>query len=262
MDEDTLAFLDAPTETPATDTAVQQPIVETPAATETPVAGATPAADKETQPAATAVTDPAKQEHNVPLATFLDMRDKLKKVEARNAELEPKDTDPVVPDPAKDPAGYAHFLTVQTQMTTMNDRLNFSEKLARKEHGTEMVDKVREWALAKFDTDDDFTRRVLGDADPYEAAIAIYNEEQLRSELKNPEDIAAFRAWKAAQANGGTPVVNAEVKPAATAATPATKAVAKPVVIPKSLVTAPQGGGGTHAIPVGDGNAFDATFNR
>lgn len=273
MDKDVLDFLDGPPADGAqpagsTDQPKPDAVVET---TEKPAAGAMPAAGQEGSE--TAETDPpattVMEDKSVPLATFLDMRDKLKKAEGRVKELEPAAEEVVVPDPVKDPRGYADYQSSVAQVQILNERLNVSERFARKEHGAELIDKVKAWALEKFETDEDFTKRIMNDADPYEAGVKEYQREQLLKELEDPAEIEAFRAWKASQQNGGQPPAPKpqpdKPQPAANAApakpaAPATQAKKVPAVVPKSINDAPGGGGGHVAQVQGDGVAFDSLF--
>lgn len=244
MSDEKLSFLEEPVEQPVAEV-VEQPVVET----------ATEAAKS-----APAVVEDGKA---VPLATFLDIRDRMKAAESKLQEVESQRQPLEMPDPAKDPAGYAHFMQAQYNFDQLNVKMNMSEKFATKEHGKELVEKVRGWCLGRFEKDEDFTKLILSDADPYEKAIELYNQEQLLTEMKGvkPEDLQAFREWQAQQAGGGQ-----EERKVAAANQPA--ATHKPAVqraSTKSITNAPgadlprqrQG-----AEKVGPGEAFGTVFQR
>lgn len=248
--DDTLAFLDnKPVEKPAetvVETPVEKPVVETPAPK---VEDAVVLSDEEKSDDKTGQT--------VPLATYLDMRDKFKKA----TEKAPVETDPlaeefVPPDPVKDPAGRAEYDRQVLSLNLMNERMNTSERLARIEHkdNPTLVDDAKKWALTRFDEDPHFAEKITSSADPYSEAIAAYQEHL---------EYQAFKASKkgATDGDGKTPAKETpETKPAV-AAQPAAvtpKPVAK-TPLPKSIADA-SSAGGTHTIPVGEGVAFDTMF--
>lgn len=213
-----------------------------------------------------AETAPEGEARMVPLATYLDMRDKLKTAEKRVKELEPAE-EVQAPDPKTDPKGYAEYVREVEQFDRLNERLNFSEELSKVKHGEELTAKVREWALVKFETDAEFTNRVMSNANPYEAAIREMKAEERSKALEgvDPTEMEAFQAWKASQQNGDTPSkVNTQAPanpvPKVQTAVPATPK--KAAVIPKSINDAPSGGKGTQAIAIGDGTAFDSIFQK
>lgn len=201
---------------------------------------------------------------HVPLATYLDEREKRKEAEKKLSEREAAEPDMefTAPDPKEDPEGYAQYTQQVQVLTTVNERLNFSEKFARKEHGDEVVDKVKAWTTAKFEEDPAFAQRILFDADPYEAALKEYNDDQLRGQTQGmtPEEIEEFKAWKASKAGGGSTTQNnggaaVTTQPAASAAKP------QPAVeTPPTTINGESAAGGAHSIPIGPGQAFDSIF--
>jgi hypothetical protein len=118
------------------------------------------------------------------------------------------------PDPKEDLEGYLAWKDNITNVNLLNQTLNVSERMARKELGKEFIDKVREWGLKKFETDPVFTQQVLGDPDPYEVAVRLYNEEQEIGKLRElpeevrkgltPEELKVLADYRAAQAGGGS----------------------------------------------------------
>lgn len=190
----------------------------------------------------------------VPLGTALNWRDRMVAAEkalkdkdkpADNVEFTP-------PDPVNNPREYATYNERVLELNIMNERMNTSERFARKEHGAELVDKAREWALARMDADPTFAKSVMENADPYDIAVAAYKEH------------VEFEAWKAskkvAPATLEVPAakVSEEVKPAvAMVAAVKPKPDVKPA--PRSIVNATSAGG-NHTIPAGEGQAFDSVF--
>lgn len=209
--------------------------------------------------------------HQIPLATYLDERRRREKAEDALAALTPADNgggglaDIPVPDPVTDAAGYVRYQAGVNNLAVLNERMNFSEKFARKEYGNEEVDKMLEWVVARFKTDPQYEERVMQDRDPYETTMADYKTSLRAAELPDDATLGEFRAWKAQKAAEGgqtdTPTAddpgdqprNDQGRFVPVAQQP-TKA--KPPV-PKSIVNTPSGGGSAHTVPNGPGQAFD-----
>lgn len=209
------------------------------------------------------VTD--KDGKTVPLATFLGIIDENKDLKKQLKEgKKPAEEDVPqfeVPDPVKNPREYAAYQDVMLRFNTMNERMNVSERFAVKEHGKELIDKVREWALARMDLDEAFGNKVVNDADPYSVALEAYKEHIQLEEYKawvaggrKPEDAPGTKKVieQPTPKKLETPIV---VKPAAGGTLkPAEKA-------PLSIADA-SSAGGTLAIPIGAGQAFDGMFEN
>lgn len=198
----------------------------------------------EPEPAPLAATPAPPEPGHVPLSAVLDEREKRQALERELAELRRQHAQPQAPalDPYEDPAAY-------TQQVALNIKLDMSEELARSKHGDELVEQAKQWAVAKFGQSPAFQQEVLSNRNPYEFAVQAYQRDQLVSQLK-PDDLAAFQAWKAAQAS---------LQPAQLAA-PA--AIPQPVAAPpRSLASATSAGGAAH-VPTGEGQAFDSLFKR
>jgi hypothetical protein len=224
----------------------------------------------------------------VPLAALREARERAKAAEARpvvqpKAETGSDDQDDDASDPfglgpapdrEKDAAGYAEWLNANTNMTIFNDRLNRSEKDARREHGKEFTDTIRTWAMDRFEKDPAFTQRVMLSDDPYEVAIGIYNQEtedkslrELPEEVRkglSADELALIRDHRAKNAGGGDPEnppreektgrFTAQGQPRSRSPAPPAKSLVR------ATPAAGKGGGGRDAIAVGPGNAFDDTF--
>jgi hypothetical protein len=110
----------------------------------------------------------------VPLAALDEARERARAAEERLAARGGEDTVSasdagfVQIDPKEDPAGAYEQMMGIVQLNAVNTTLNFSEKAARKEHGSEIVDKVMKWASDRFEKEPEYAARVLADADPYE----------------------------------------------------------------------------------------------
>lgn len=170
----------------------------------------------------------------VPIGVMHAERDRRLAVEQELTRLRAAQQPPAVPDPYEDPAGYQQYQAAHTEQIALNVKLDLSEDMARERHGDEIVDKARDWALARMNTSPAFRAEVLGQRNPYGYAVQQYQREQALEELKDPAEFAAFRAWKAAQTAPGQP------QPAAIAAPPQRTAPTPP---PRSLASAPSAGG-------------------
>ncbi len=227
---------------------VEAPVTEAPK-TETVVAPVPEAPKTE--------TPPVEDKKTVPLATFLDQRDELKKLKEENEKLKPPAEEFVMPDREKDPEAYEAFRNEQFQQVVLNERLNNSEMFAIQQHGEETVNKVKAWALEKFKEDPNFYGKITGNRHPYGAAIEAYNRDQALKEVDSPE----YKAWKASKAGstgtgGSTTVPPPATPPGATAPKAATESKS----VPTTIADDPSAKGGKSNSPVGAGQAFSQTF--
>ena len=143
---------------------------------------------------------------------------------------EPRPPEPRPAEPPADTARLEQALQAQT--------LSVSRKFADRQYGAETTARLHDWAAARCDTDPAFNQQMRVSDDPYEAAMQAWRREQVFAAV-GPEDLEAFKAWKAAGA------------------------VTQPTAVPRSLATAPgHGGAGQPHIPVGDGEAYGAVFRR
>jgi hypothetical protein len=157
---------------------------------------------------------------------------------------------PPIPDQYEDPEGYQAHREQQINERLLHHTLNTSERFARKEHGGELVDKARDWALQKFQSDPLYYQRVLADPDPYELVVQEFKRDQVFQKLQG-SDLDAFLAWKAGQA------APQAAQPAAPAAPP------QQPTPPRSMASAPSAGSAKPGEqPVGPGVAFDSVFRN
>jgi hypothetical protein len=192
---------------------------------------------------------------HVPLATFLDVRDKLSAAEKEARDLrewrrqqEARATPVPVPDRYEDPEGYeAHQqATIATQMFVT--RRDFSREIATIKHGEQVVNAAWEWGIGQCDRDPHFDAKVRASANPAEFVVAEWRRDQVASKV-DPNEFEAFLAWKA---SGGAA---APANPAPTAAPTPAPAAPRP-----SLAAAPSAGAHAAAVPRDGQATFDAMF--
>lgn len=268
MEEDTLSFLDDDRE--ALETAPDPKPVEAPVAEAAPVVAPVEVAPVVEAPpvvvpepkAPVANVDADKEPKTVPLATFLNILDEnrdLKKTQ-KPAKPTPKaeEVQFEIPDPVKNPREHSAYLETMFKFNQMNDRMNLSELMARKEHGDEIVDKVRDWAVTRMDVDAGFADRVTNHVDPYSVALKAYNEDK---------ELQEYRAWvaggkKPEDAPGVVKQPAPELKQLPGSIPKVPVPVPQPVVeAPSSIADEPSSGKGVHHVPSGPGQAFDSIFN-
>lgn len=266
-----LDFLETPQG--AAEAAPSTPVVETPAgapAAETPLA---PESEDQSTPegrvrgpdgkfaAKAAPQSEAQAEGDrVPLGEHIRERKLRQAAEAEAAELrtqvdrlKPAATPEAKPDRYADPDAYDAWEAEQqnarfqrVEIARVNDKLNFSERLARKEHGPELVEEAKAWF--KQQTDPALNRRVFSAPDPYEDVVTLFQDSKTTAAMNDPATLEAFKAWQATQVAGAT-----DTSPAAQAAPQS-----RPT---RSIVHAPAAGGGKPGEqPVGAGVAYDSVI--
>lgn len=218
----------------------------------------------------------------VPLAALEEARQRARDAEARLSAqgedtISATDAGFVPIDPKEDPAGAYDQMMSVIQLNAVNTTLNFSEKSARKEHGSEYVDKVFKWATERFETDPEFATRILTDSDPYELAIADYKKMERDAKISNidpailegldEDEAELIRAHRASKApKGGEDDAGStgdqQTQPRddkGQFAQPPRRKVDAP---PRSIADAPSGGSktGQQTIAAGEGVAFDEVF--
>lgn len=233
-----------PTEGPARDPQGRfaSPVPAAPVEAAPAAPAAQPLAEAPAPAAAAPLAPPAPPEGYVPISVVQELRRENKAL---------KSSPPVPPAPApdfdSDPAGAMAHQQQVFEQRMLNERLNSSERWARREHGAEKVDQAKTWALDRMQSDPLYYQQVMSSADPYEAVIQDWKRDQVLSSMKDG-DLDAFLAWK-----GGNPAPQpASLAPAAPVAIPA------PAAPPRSLASAPTAGAAKPGdIPVGPGAAFD-----
>lgn len=223
-------------EAPAVEAA---PVVETPAV-ETPVAEAP------------AVEEP-RGGQNVPLPTFLDMRDRAIAAEKRFAEIEaakPREA-PKVPDPYDDPKGFeAHFRS-QIEGAAQQQKLETSWHLSVRDHGKELTEQARSWALEKANADPLFKQQldtaIRIEALPLDWIVRQHKRDGLLSQIGDDPD--AWVRTRAAELGLNAPPITPVIAPQQAPITP-----------PRSLASQPSKSGGVKDVPVHALAALEAVF--
>lgn len=82
-------------------------------------------------------------------------------------------------DPYTDPEGYRQMILREAEVRRRHDIANFSESVARRQFGTEIVDKAQQWALQTGVAQNFFMRS----ADPYGELIDAYKRVQAMQEI-------------------------------------------------------------------------------
>lgn len=211
--------------------------------------------------------------HQVPLTALLNEREKRQKAEealaARTkADQETTNREPLtfeLPDPKADPAAYAQAQANVAQLSILNERMNFSEKFARKEHTNAVVDAASEWATARFKADPSYEERIIHEADPYETIVRDFKAQQRIKEVETDDEWAKYQEWRKAnglsvQGDTGQQLAPTQQQPAAAAQPAATPQPTAPRMPSSSIADMPGAGGGQTTVPVGPGQAFDAVI--
>lgn len=260
MDGELPDFMSETGAAPASEPAPQEAPQEAAPAAEAPPPGgseatppAAPSAPPEGGPEPT-VTDP-QTGHQVPLATYLDMRERANGLETQlnfyrrqEAERLALEANPP-PSRDEDPDAYeAHQAqTIDDRMYAM--RRDFSRQFAMAQHGPQVVQAAFAWGVDQCDRDEHFNAKVRAHPDPVGFVVNEWRREQLLARL-NPNEVEAFLQWKAQN-----PAAEA---PAAPNGAPRGQPPPKPAAPRPSLAAAPSAGKTGEAAPM-DG---EATYQR
>ena len=182
---------------------------------------------------------------------MLDEREKRQALERQLEALKAAQPPPAqvqAPNLYDDPEGFAAHQAQQTHIVALNIKLDLSEDMARQRHGEELVDKAKDWVVAKMAQSPTFQQEVLSNRNPYEFAVQAFQRDQVVSQLK-PADLDAFRAWQAATAAAQ------QAQPPAGASPPIPVAAAPP----RSLASVASAAGSSSP---DTGSAFDAIFEK
>lgn len=245
----------APTPTPEP-VAPAAPATADTAAPATPAAALTPAA----QPSSPAAPiDGAKAQEAIPLATFLDMRDELKRTKANLDKLQKQGTPPpAAPSFKDDPDGLAAYVAEQTNRVANGTRFEVSEMTARDKHGDQVVTAAMDWGMKRAEESPVFAAEFLKQPNPIAWIVKQQKRAALLEEMGDDED-AFIRARAAKLGLGVAPAAAATAQPAAQATAPASQQLAPQAQPTRSLAAAPSAGG-PNTVPSGPMAAFDAVF--
>lgn len=172
---------------------------------------------------------------NVPLATFLDQRDKAnaaakeaKELREWRAQQEAQAARQPPPNREDDPDGYEDHRQAQFQEALFQMRRDQSRAIAEIRHGEDTVKAAFSWGAERCDQDRHFNAKVRESNDPYGFVVAEWRREQLVSKV-DPTEFEAYQQWKASQGQS-----QAQPGSAAPAAPPA-----RPAAPRQSLAAAP-----------------------
>lgn len=227
-DQDFLGNLMATEEPEAVSEAA--PVVE-----ETPAgpAPAEPVAEPEPNPEpAPAPEAPREEPRTVPLATFLDQRDRLKELERREAEWKAQQSQPMQRiDPLDDPEGFAQQQQQLVQQAIIADRFERSHEDAVEKHGQEAVQAAVEWAQTRAQANPAFAAEYMAKTRPIQWIVQQHKRDALVSDIgDNVDDWFTREAAKRGYAPQSAPV---DAAPVAAPVQPA----AKPAAPPKSIAS-------------------------
>ncbi len=220
-------------------------------------AGATPtvpdAATVREEPA----PEPAVEPGHVPIAAMLDEREKRLAAERRLAEVEAeRKAAQAQARAAQAPAEERQAL----QMFAL--RRDLSRELLASKHGEEEARALEAWGFEKCEADPQFNQQVLAARNPYEFIRQARARERLLAEV-SPDDLEDYRAWKTGRAAGDSPGPVPSTAPRSPSPASGGGSSGGGSSPPRSLVTAPNaGGGGRTEIPVGPGAAFASAIRR
>lgn len=145
----------------------------------------------EPEPVVEPVIEAPKQDHSVPLPKYLDTRDELKEARRRIAELEANTApQPQRPDPFDDPDGFAQHIESRVAQAEMQAVWQVSDRLARKEHGSEVVDAAIQWATERAPNDLGFTTSYMKAEDPIDWIVRQHKQHAIVSQL--PTDVSSL----------------------------------------------------------------------
>jgi hypothetical protein len=233
--------------------AIEQPPVE-PVETLEPVADEPPPVPEQPQ----AEPQPQEEQRHVPLATFLDQRDELKrwKQEAeslRQAQRAPQPQEQA-PDPLDDPQGFAAHQERVFEQKLTEQRFQTSDVIARQQHGSEVVDAAGQWAADKARSDPSFAVAYMREPHPVDWIVQQHRKDKLLSDIGgNVDDWFTREAAKRGYVAAPSPI------PIAAPAAPQQQVT--PATPPRSLASAP-GSGGAKDVPTGPMGALGSVFTR
>lgn len=191
------------------------------------------------------------EDGRVPISALLDEREKRQAERTQREALERQVADMrAQATPQRELAP-----TEQLEIALYSQNLRASRRFAEREYGKETVASLHDWATRRCDDDPVFNQQMRLSDDPYEAAFQAYHREQILQTVR-PNDLAAFKAWQAAQAAADDQTATHLRQRGGHLSTSARS-------VPRSLATASgTGGAGAPHTPIGPGLAFANAINR
>ncbi len=181
-----------------------------------------------------------REDKSVPLATFLDMRDRLKEAERRASELEAARQKAQPQAPAPDfydmkPEEVSAYVEQVAEQKATQTRFMMSESWAKRNHGADVVEAATAWASERASKDPTFVAQYMSEADPVDFIVRQHKQEVDLTDYRNDPLAFARRILEASGQQLAPTVTQPAVKPAApprsiaSDATPATPATVDPV---------------------------------
>lgn len=207
------------------------------------------------------VVEPPKDdvEKHVPLATFLDTRDKRKEAEKRAetaeaelAQIRAAKAQPTAPDLYDmKPEEVTAYVERVAEQKALNTKFEMSQVLAQQTHGEDAVKAATDWAMDKAKTDPTFASQYMSNPHPLDFIVRQHKRDaQLAAIGDDPDEYVRRRAVELG-------LTASTVAPVAAVA----QQVPKPAAPPKSLVNAPSQGG-VSEVPVGKLAGMETVFPR
>jgi len=236
-----------------------EPQVEAPAA---PEVVEQPAPEPAPEPEAPAAPAQPSDDKSIPLNIALNWRDEAKELKRWKAEREAQEASrqaPAdMPDPIDDPQGFADWQQGQVQQALITERFNWSDTMAKQQHGEDAVKAAAEWAMDRANTDPAFRQAYMQQPHPLDWIVREHKRNGLLTEIGDNVDDwftreAAKRGYAAVPAPNAAPaqVVAAQAQPAPVVPSP-----------PRSLASEPGKGGGVKEAATGPMAALEAVFTR
>lgn len=231
---------------------IEQPPVE-PVETPEPVAE-----EPRPEPEQPQVEPQQEEPRHVPLATFLDQRDEMKRWKQEAEQLrqqvaQRQQPQTQAPDPLDDPDGFRQSILQEVDQHKVQVRFEVSDRIARQQHGDETVESAGAWAAERARNDPSFAVAYMQQNHPIDWIVQQHKRDQMMSDIgTDPDEYVRRRAAELgfiqAPAPNAAPVVVTQ------------QPVAQPAP-PRSLAAAP-GAGGAAAVPTGPTAALDSVFTR
>jgi hypothetical protein len=201
----------------------------------------------------------APKDERVPLATYLDTRDRAKKAEARAAELEARFAQqPAPPSPYDDPEGYAAYQEQRVQALIVQDRFERSNEAAIEKYGEDTVQAAVEWATTKAQQNPSFAADYMRSTRPIEWIVQQHKRDGLLGQIGDRGVDEFVRDYIAKNPELLTPAPVAAAPEISVAAQP--KPAVPPVRVPRSLATQGSGPSDVRDVATGPLAAVDTVF--
>ncbi len=141
---------------------------------------------------------PEVERDHVPVAALKSEREKRQWAEQRLAEMQARyaQVEEAPPSVFEDEAAWQQSLEASVSNQIYQERLFFSEKLATKEFGPELVNEAKQWGFERCSADAAFNQKVRASRDPIGDVVADFQKERTYAEMQKygATDMAALEA--------------------------------------------------------------------